>query len=120
MTLVDNSAERIESMQDVNFGNIEARVFEEGMTSTDAVILDVRTPMEFQSGHLENAVLLDFNNPAIFIDGLEDLDKDKRYYVYCRSGVRSAAACAMMRDRGFSAAFNLIGGIMGWEGPVVK
>ena len=49
-----------------------------------------------------------------------DLDEEKAYYVYCRSGARSAAACAHMRDMGFEELYNLKGGILDWNGPVVK
>src|SRR5690606_31613234 len=51
----------------------------------DALLLDVRTPGEFQQGHLANAKLLDFNDPS-FEDKLTALDKTKRYHVYCAVG----------------------------------
>ena len=109
-----------DSIMNQQFGNIDGESFGNGMKAEDAVILDVRTPTEYQSGRLQGAILLDYNNPSVFFEGLEDLDKKKRYFVYCKSGVRSAAACAMMRDRKFLAAYNLIGGIISWEGPIEK
>jgi rhodanese-related sulfurtransferase len=109
-----------DSIVDQQFGNIDGDSFGKGMKADDAVILDVRTPMEYQTGHLQGAILLDYNNPSVFLEGLENLDKSKRYFVYCRSGVRSAAACAMMREREFQAAYNLIGGIISWKGPIEK
>jgi len=47
------------------------------------------------------------------------LDKTKKYYVYCRSGGRSGQACNIMQQMGFGNTYNLIGGIMEWEGPIV-
>ena len=49
---------------------------------------------------------------------LDKLDKSKHYYLYCRSGNRSGQACALMNARGFSAAYNLMGGMIEWEGEV--
>ena len=54
-----------------------------------------------------------------FIYAIEELDKSKNYYVYCRSGGRSGQACSIMSQLGFENAFNLLGGIMNWEGEVV-
>ena len=55
-----------------------------------------------------------------FIDKVNVLDKNKFYYVYCRSGARSAQAVQLMRDLGFSETYNLIGGILKWEGLTVE
>jgi rhodanese-related sulfurtransferase len=44
------------------------------------------------------------------------LDPSKNYYVYCRSGARSAQACQLMNQMGISSAYNLLGGYMEWEG----
>ena len=49
--------------------------------------------------------------------GLEGLDPSKVYFVYCRSGARSARACQIMGQMGFATTFNLLGGILEWEGP---
>ncbi|RZL40638.1 MAG: rhodanese-like domain-containing protein, partial [Pedobacter sp.] len=51
-----------------------------------------------------------------FIYELEELDKNKNYYVYCKAGARSQQACSIMNELGFENAFNLMGGFMNWEG----
>lgn len=102
------------------FKNISSEEFSKGLDRDDAVILDVRTPMEVSEGIIPGAVHLDYNNPGQFVPGLSELDEDKAYYIYCRSGARSAAACAHMRDMGFDELYNLKGGILDWNGPVVK
>ncbi len=86
---------------------------------TNAVILDVRTPAEWQEGVQPNAELLDFFDGAGFTAGVEKMDKSKNYYVYCRSGGRSASACGLMESKGFTNTFNLLGGMMSWDGEVV-
>ena len=67
----------------------------------DAVILDVRTPEEYAAGHLEGAVLLDFNGGQ-FAAELPNLDPDAEYVVYCRSGNRAGQAVALMAKAGFT------------------
>ena len=87
---------------------------------TEAVVLDVRTEEEFESGYIPNAINIDWRMGPGFIDQINTLDKKKHYYVYCRSGVRSEQAVQYMRDLGFNNTFNLLGGILNWEGKVVR
>jgi rhodanese-related sulfurtransferase len=84
----------------------------------NAVILNVRTSEEMEEGYIPGAIHLDIYQPQEFLEGLDALDKSKHYYVYCRSGNRSGQACALMTSRGFSAAYNLKGGMLEWEGDV--
>jgi rhodanese-related sulfurtransferase len=86
---------------------------------TDAIILDVRTENEFSEGIIASAVNIDINSGQQFINALEALDKEKNYFVYCRSGMRSVKACEIMNQLGFENAYNLTGGILEWEGEVV-
>lgn len=86
----------------------------------DAVILDVRTDEEVAEGFIEGAIHIDIYGGQAFLDALEELDKSKSYFVYCRSGNRSGQACAIMASKGFEKTFNLIGGVMEWEGPLVE
>lgn len=74
--------------------------------STEAVIIDVRTPEEYASGHLEGAHLLDLNSGE-FAATFTSLDPEAEYYVYCRSGNRSAQAISMMESEGFTNVTNL-------------
>ncbi|NEQ49169.1 MAG: rhodanese-like domain-containing protein [Leptolyngbya sp. SIO3F4] len=85
----------------------------------NVTLLDVRTPGEFQGGHLPNAINLDYNG-ANFRTQVERLDKSKHYYVYCRSGMRSYGACNVMANQGFTKLANVRGGIMGWRGEMVR
>lgn len=89
-------------------------------TDDNAVILDVRTEQEFNDGIIPGALNIDIYKGQGFIYRLEELDKSKNYYIYCRSGARSGQACNIMQQMGFSNAYNLMGGIMEWDGPVVS
>ena len=80
----------------------------------EATIVDVRTPEEFDKGHLINAKNVDWNNDN-FEDQITILDKNKPVLVYCLSGGRSSSAAAKMRVMGFSDIYELKGGIMKWR-----
>ncbi|MFC5044555.1 rhodanese-like domain-containing protein [Aquimarina hainanensis] len=95
--------------------------WQEGIaTDTDVVILDVRTEDEVEEGHIPNMINIDIRQGQGFLDEIEKLDKSKKYYVYCRSGARSAQACALMNQMGFETTYNLLGGFMEWEGEIVE
>lgn len=84
----------------------------------DAVIIDVRTREEFESGYLKNAQLIDIMKPQSFMDSVNKLDKNKNYYMYCRSGNRSGQACQVLDARGFKNTYNLAGGMLEWNGEI--
>ena len=89
---------------------------------TSAIILDVRQPEEFAEGHLAQAINLDWLNQTVFINGLAQLNKQKTYYIYCRSGRRSQAAAGKLKAEGFQV-IDLKGGYLHWVElglPVVK
>ncbi len=81
-----------------------------------AVILDVRTEQEVEEGYIPNAKNIDIYKGQGFVDEVEKLDKSKNYYIYCRSGQRSAQACTLLDQMGFNNTYNLLGGFMEWEG----
>lgn len=66
-----------------------------------AVVVDVRSPEEYDDGHLTGALNLDVSDPAGFDAAIDELDRGATYVVYCRSGNRSAAAAERMADAGF-------------------
>ena len=88
-------------------------------TDNNAIVLDVRTDAEVADGIIPNAIHIDIYKGEAFISGIEGLDKNKNYYVYCRSGNRSGQACAIMEELGIENAYNLEGGILEWEGDLV-
>ena len=85
---------------------------------TNAVILDVRTADEVEQGSIPNAKNIDIFKGQEFLDAVEALDKTKHYYIYCKSGGRSAQACTIMHQLGFENTYNLIGGFTNWVGDV--
>lgn len=85
--------------------------------STDGVLLDVRTPDEFNEGHLPGALNIDIRGYE-FHELVKELDTDKTYFVYCKSGGRSSAAIQFMQSIGFTKTHNLVGGITAWRGEI--
>ena len=88
----------------------------------DFQIIDVRTPEEFNDGHIENAILIDFYSED-FKDEIAQLDREKTYFVYCRSGNRSGQAIDILSELGFQEVYHLSAGIREWveKGfPIVK
>lgn len=82
-------------------------------TNKQAIILDVRTKPEFESGHLAKANNIDWNSSS-FNAQVEKLDKNAVLLIYCRSGARSSAAMKRMVSLGFKEIYNMQGGIMAW------
>lgn len=78
------------------------------------VILDVRTPKEFEGGHIAGAVNIDFLADD-FEDHLQKLDKEKKYLVYCMVGKRSEKASELMKNSGFKQVNELMGGYREWS-----
>ncbi len=74
----------------------------------DYTLLDVRTPEEFDAGHLENAVNINWYD-SDFVDQLIVVPKENTLYVYCKKGVRSAKAAALLDSLGYKA-IDLTGG----------
>ncbi len=76
----------------------------------EAVLIDVRTAKEFESGHLDGALNMDYLAED-FWDKMEHLDPECAYFVYCRSERRSLRACTLMQNGGFKQVYNLSGGL---------
>jgi rhodanese-related sulfurtransferase len=96
--------------------------FSEVISQPDVIILDVRTPEEFNAGHIANAININIAG-ADFSSEVSKLDKNATVAVYCRSANRSAVATNEMSDLGFTDMYDMQGGIVDWEaagGPVVK
>jgi len=91
-----------------------SNLIEKHKGDSDFVILDIRTPGEYQSGHLQNAVMIDFYSKS-FADEIGRLDKEKSYLVYCRSGNRSARSMDLFKKLQFQKIYHLSSGINSWN-----
>ncbi len=80
-----------------------------------AVIVDVREPQEFTSGHIARAINIPLGQIAARSQELKKY-KEKPVILCCASGARSARAAAMLRKEGFTDVRNLAGGMSAWRG----
>lgn len=80
----------------------------------DAAVLDVREESELKGGHLLNAILIPLGKLKERIGELEKY-KGKPLVVVCRTGTRSASACATLGKLGFEEAYSLAGGVINWQ-----
>ena len=93
--------------------NLNVSEFSQKITEPDVIILDVRTPEEFASGHIEGALNIDFNS-GNFANEITRLNPSENYAIYCRSGSRSGQAASIMHKAGFHDVSNLNGGVIDW------
>ena len=77
---------------------------------SDFIVLDIRTPEEYDEGHIEGAQNLDFYDA--FEQSLLLLGKEKSYLIYCRSGNRSGEALELFRRHNFAKVYDLQGGYL--------
>jgi rhodanese-related sulfurtransferase len=68
-------------------------------------VIDVRTPEEYASGHLDGALNIDVQSPD-FAQQVSQLDSEATYFIYCRSGNRSGQAMSQMANMGFGDMTN--------------
>ena len=93
---------------------VDVTTFEKGLGES-VQLLDVRTPEEYQQGHLENAMLANWNDKEEFMRRIAAMDKSEPVYIYCLSGGRSAAAKKALEEEGFAQVVELKGGITAWR-----
>jgi thioredoxin len=89
-------------------------VYEKMLIDPAIQLIDVRTPEEYNSGHLKNAINIDYNGTD-FASEMSKLDKHKTTLIYCLSGGRSANAMSEMQSSGFEKVYNMQGGILKWK-----
>jgi len=102
--------------------NVGVEEFDKLRAEKNTVLLDVRTEREFKSGHIPGAVNLDYTSPD-FAKDVAELDKSKKYLVYCAGGVRSPKACTILETNSFPHIVNFASGFKAWQKagkPVAK
>jgi len=90
--------------------------------SKEAIIVDVRTPQEFQAGHIKGAILVPVQQLSQ-LAGSSMPDKNKPYLIYCRSANRSGVAVKQLAQMGYTDLTNMLGGVIVWSkqgNPLVR
>ena len=89
--------------------DISSQEFKEKVENDRGVVIDVRTRDEYDAGHLKITDAQYNWMSGEFHDAVEEMEKDKTYYLYCRSGNRSGQAARMMKEKGFENVYNVGG-----------
>lgn len=97
-----------------NIQVVTAEEMQQISETEDIQLVDVRTPEEYQEGHIEGFQNIDYFSASFEAD-LDKLDKTKPVIVYCKSGNRSGKCAAKMLEKGFVKIYDFEGGITQWK-----
>ncbi len=117
----EDSAPKSSSTSPATGQHLSASDFSTALKAPGTIVLDVRTPAEYASGHLPSAQNIDIKG-SDFATRIAALDKAATYAVYCRTGNRSGTALELMATAGFTHTYDLADGIVAWQsigGPIV-
>lgn len=109
----DQVVEESVDQQELIAQDVDVKEFQARIAKNPGIVLDVRTPQEYNAGHLADCQLIDFYS-ADFSQQLDQLDKSQPIYVYCKVGGRSGKTMSMLNDKGFAEVYNLDGGFDAW------
>lgn len=109
------TAEEVEVVFYTDVTALEAEaLINENIDNEHFIILDVRTPSEYNAGHIDGATNVNYN-ASDFVEKLNKLDKTDVYLLYCASGNRSSRALSKMKELGFTKIYHLKKGYNGWK-----
>ena len=97
-----------------SFATMGVEEFQNYIADPTVQLLDVRTPEEFDEGHIAGALLVDVNDTSFVDKAMAVLNPDRPVAVYCRSGRRSARAASQLAGLGLRVT-NLAGGVIAWQ-----
>lgn len=113
--------EGAKDMNDLNYISISPKGFMEeikSMNKEDYIVLDVRTKEEYDEERIPNSILVTLDNIKEEVEDVIE-NKDKRIYVYCRSGRRSLSAAYQLLEMGYTNILDL-GGIIDYPYEKIK
>lgn len=103
--------------------NISARtataLIQDNLSNPEFIILDIRTPGEYNAGHIVGARNIDFYGQS-FAQEFDGLDRDKTYLIYCRSGNRSGQLMQAVEKMRFKKVYHMRSGLVDWVGQGFK
>lgn len=118
----NNDAAGLEDVS-AKYNNIDAANAQDFIIAhPDAIVMDVRTPSEFEEGHVAGAINVDYKADS-FRDALAKLDRDAHYLLHCKSGNRSGKSLVIMKELGFKHITHMDGGFDAWKAaqlPVIQ
>ena len=82
--------------------------------NTDFAVIDIRTPQEYVTGYIKDAINIDYYT-STFQEDIDELDKGKTYLIYCRTANRSGQAMPIFENLSFEKVYNMLEGIVAWQ-----
>ena len=104
----------VKAQQNDTYKILDVQTFKDATSNKKVQLIDVRTPEEYNSGHIKDAANIDFYS-GIFTTEFNKLDKQQPVYIYCRSGNRSKQTAKKLEAMGFKEIYDLEGGILNYE-----
>lgn len=101
------------------YQSVNVVTFAEIIQDSNVVLLDVRTPSEYQAGHIPGAILIDVTQADFLPKCKQQLPIDKTIALYCRSGNRSKKAAQLLSQENYKVV-ELNTGFNSWNGEVEK
>lgn len=102
-----------------SYTNLDCETFKRKFkASNKPFLLDVRSPQEFKDEKIPNAYNISIIDPN-FKTKINNLNKQRPYFLYCQTGARSRKVCRILGKNGFKEVYNLKGGLKNWEGLTV-
>ena len=103
------------SQEDKGIYIIDIETFTKEVVGKDVQLIDIRSPREYNEGHIDDAININFYNKDLFLREFQKLDKSKPIYIYCYSGGRSHRASQKLKDLGFKEIYDFKGGYKEWR-----
>ncbi len=107
------SAVREQIIKDVNVAEADSLIKADSERPC-FVLLDIRSPQEFDAGHLQGAMNIDYRD-STFASNLDRLDKNATYLLYCRTAHRTTLSLPLFKEKGFVEVYNMLGGLTEWK-----
>jgi rhodanese-related sulfurtransferase len=104
----------------VSFTYVPVPEAKQMIDNKEVFLLDARTQAEFDGGHIKGATLIPYSQLS---SRLNEVPSGEKILVYCKSGGRSATACGILVNAGYTEVYNMNGGITSWNAagyPVVR
>ncbi|MBT8265044.1 MAG: rhodanese-like domain-containing protein [Bacteroidia bacterium] len=100
--------------KNLNVKVLSPETYKTKISNNKVQLVDVRTALEFKSGHLKNARNINFYS-SNFVPQFNKLNKAEPLFIYCRSGSRSHQASFKLAELGFEEIYDLKGGLLNWK-----
>lgn len=120
VTIIISGCNKVKRNETINidYKTISSEEAKEIIDNEEVIILDVRTQAEYESGHIENSILLPVTDISSKAEEMLP-DKDAKILIYCRSGNRSATAASQLIRMGYANVYDF-GGIISWPYQIVQ